>query len=84
SQEFAELGLEPQILDLAQRVNTLSQNLEPNSFVGLDELANVAFTRQEQQTLTQNLAHIAQSIDHIDQTIEQTLSQQRIRSIADA
>nr|WP_249370274.1 MobF family relaxase [Acaryochloris marina] len=84
SQEFAELGLEPQLLDLAQRVDTLSQNLEPNSFVGLDGLAETVVQARDQQDLSHNLTYIAQSIDHIDQNIEQTLSQQRIRSIADA
>ncbi|MGR3280129.1 hypothetical protein ACSYAD_34320, partial [Acaryochloris marina NIES-2412] len=77
-------GLESQLLSLAQRVDVLYQSLEPDSFVGLGELADLARELQGQTALAQNLTYISQSIEQIDQTIEQTLSQQRIKSIADA
>lgn len=83
-QELSVSGLEYHLLTLAQRIQSLSQSLEPNSFNGLDDLANRVVQDQFADALLDNLSHIAQSIDQIDQTIEQTLSQQRIRTIADA
>ncbi|KAI9129217.1 AAA family ATPase [Acaryochloris sp. CCMEE 5410] len=83
-QALAESGLESQLLNLAQRVDALCQSLEPNSFKGLGELADLARELQGQTALAQNLTYISQSIDQIDQTIEQSLSQQRIRAIADS
>nr|WP_235112048.1 MobF family relaxase [Acaryochloris sp. 'Moss Beach'] len=83
-QALAESGLESQLLSLAQRVDALHQSLEPDSFVGLGELVDLARELQGQTALAQNLTYISQSINQIDQTIDQTLSQQRIRSIADA
>ena len=50
----------------------------------MEDLAEVVANAQKQQDLSQNLTYISQSIEQIDQTIEQTLSQQKIKSIADA
>ena len=83
-QALAESGLGSLLLNLAQRVDALCQSLEPNSFEGLEELAEDVASAHKQQDLNQNLTHISQSIDRIDQTIEQTLRQQRIKTIADA
>ncbi|ABW32306.1 conserved hypothetical protein (plasmid) [Acaryochloris marina MBIC11017] len=83
-QELAASGLGEHLLALSQSINRLSENLDNVSFNGLGELAEVVVRELEQQALAQNLTHIAQSIDQIDQTIEQTVRQQRIRSIADA
>ena len=87
-QELSASGLEDHLLALAQRIENLTQSLEPSSFSGLGELANVVKGQQGQQALAQNLTYISQSINKIDQTIdqtiEQTVRQQRIKTIADA
>lgn len=82
--ELSASALDKHLLTLAQSINRLSENLEPDSFVGLDGLADAVISRQEQQALIQNLTHVSQTIDHIDQILEQSLSKQRINSIADA
>nr|WP_249370257.1 MobF family relaxase [Acaryochloris marina] len=82
--ELSASGLENHLLALANDIESLSQSLEPDSFNGLDELADLVIENQFADALADNLAHISQSIDHIDQAIEKNLSQQRIDSIAEA
>ncbi|KAI9129880.1 MobF family relaxase [Acaryochloris sp. CCMEE 5410] len=83
-QELSASGLEDHLLALAKDIENLTQSLEPSSFSGLGELANVVKGQQGQQALAQNLTYISQSINKIDQTIDQTLRQRRIKTIADA
>ncbi|ABW31505.1 conserved hypothetical protein (plasmid) [Acaryochloris marina MBIC11017] len=62
----------------------ITQSLDSRPFIGLEELAEIVENADKQQELSQNLSYISRSIDNFDYTIEQFLSQQRIKTIADA
>ncbi|MGR3280531.1 hypothetical protein ACSYAD_36365, partial [Acaryochloris marina NIES-2412] len=61
--ELSASGLDNHLLALAKDIESLSQSLEPNSFNGLEELAEVVAKARKQQDLSQGLAQIAQFID---------------------
>ncbi|MGR3280603.1 hypothetical protein ACSYAD_36725, partial [Acaryochloris marina NIES-2412] len=63
-QELSASGLEDHLLALAKDIESLSQSLEPNSFEGLEELAEVVANARKQQDLSQGLAQVAQFIDN--------------------